>query len=148
MRVLLQRNLFAEGNRYRANSNGTEIPDNVELPPGAKIWDGKDFVKAPVGQHEREALAKKSAAAVAAAEKEAAKQPPAVPLAMYDPRYRGPNSPESIHGSMPVSSEDRLDELDREKVARRAELARLAQEEKELAETVVPPKAATKPAAK
>ena len=146
MRVLLQRNLFAEGNRYRVHSAGTEIPDTVEpLPPGAKVWDGEEFVKAPQGAKEREALAKKGAKAVEDEEERQKKEAKDriekdwanAPMRVYDPRYKSPNSPEPIQGTMPQTGEERKEEVEREKRERRQEMDRIEKEKKE----GVPPEA-------
>lgn len=98
MKVLLRRNMFAEGVRYRAQSGGTEVPDTVDLPSDAKIWDGKEFVDVPEDEKDRKALIKKSSKAVAGEEPDEVE----MPTRIYDPRYKSPDSKEPIVGQMPV----------------------------------------------
>lgn len=44
MLVLLQRTMVADGNRYRPNQSGTEVPDDVPLASDALIFDGEDWI--------------------------------------------------------------------------------------------------------
>lgn len=68
MRVLLQRNYFCGGARYRADPNGTELPADSPLPSGAKVWNGKEFVAPPATVKADEALRVKAQRAVEAEE--------------------------------------------------------------------------------
>lgn len=139
MRVLLQRTLFAEGNRYRVQSGGTEVPDTIELPPGAKIWNGTEFVDVPETKSERDALIKRSVHVADEAdeqEKEEVRkridEDPRL-LMPYDPRVKSPNSREPTQGAMPLSGEDRKAEEEREKKERYLEEARMEFEKERMA---------------
>jgi hypothetical protein len=92
MLVVLARPLFAGGNRYKVNSAGVEIPDDLPLPKGAKVWDGTTFVLVPDDEKKRDATLAKAAKAEAPEEEEYAT------VTTYDPRYKGPNMPPSIQG--------------------------------------------------
>lgn len=73
MKVLLKRQLFAGGNRFRPNVDGVEMPDDTMLPKDAKVWDGKAFVEQPGDDKKKAALATAaSKASQAAAKAEAA----------------------------------------------------------------------------
>lgn len=92
MRVLLKRQLFAAGTRFRPNPSGVDVPDDIRLPRDAKVWDGKSFVDQPDDDKKREALVAKATKAPPIEEEE-------VPMVTsYDPRYKNPNSPEPIVG--------------------------------------------------
>lgn len=95
MRLLLQRALFVDGTRYRVSSNGTDVPDTIEIPKGAKIWDGKEFVDVPDDKKARESLIAKSSKAVAKEEEEPDDLPPPP---SYNPKYKNPETPEPIQG--------------------------------------------------
>jgi len=94
MLVWLARPLFAGGNRYKVDSRGVEMPDDIELPQGAKVWDGKQFVALPEDVKKREAMVAKSAKAKLPEEEEFRT------VTTYDPRYKGPNTPPSTQGKV------------------------------------------------
>lgn len=100
MRVLLRRNLFVGGVRYRTSSNGTDVPDDIELPSDAKVWNGKEFVDPPKDEKDRKALIKK------ASKTEFEEEEIDLPTRVYDPRYKSPDSKEPIVGQMPLSPEE------------------------------------------
>jgi hypothetical protein len=90
MRVLLPNHLsyFAGGVRYRYDSDGTEVPPDIPLPHGTKVWDGKTFVEMPDSDKSADSLrakAQKAAAALDADALERGRQPPPGFDATYKP---------------------------------------------------------------